>query len=1228
MAAVKIIGKVAVKVVPDTDTFKEVLQGKLDSIEKKIGDLKVNVVPQIDKSAEQVLKKQMEALRERLDGKNISFDVGIDKGDIARVEAAIAALTRDRRVEVKVDVDNVGVDSFVKSLLTLGGARPQIDALHEGFEKLKNIDYIAISTGVMATKVTLLGAAALATAGHVFTLGSDLLSIANVGLALPGIFAGMVISLGISAAAFKDFNKYVPQAAGYMSELQDVISTNFWDEAATQINAFVDGVFPILHKNLRETATLLGSFFGSFAASLGTTLNPALKGMFDDLGLSIQIAEKHTDSFANIIKVLGEAGAGFLPRLAGWFGDASDSFSNFLSKAQADGPLTEWINEGITNLKALGSVLKSTYDIFGGIADAAAEAGGASLTGLANGLEKISEAVNSEGFRTGLTDVFKTAFTMMEAINKTAGPGLEAMFLSLADVFNTVGPGLATSFGGIIGALGDTLSDPQLKADAVALFDGISKAMDNLTPAIAPIVSMMSSLGPVFAALLDAISAIGTQGIDKLAPTFVALSKAFVPLIQKVSGFFQNVLGDLTPVFQIMGENIAKVVKAFVPLVGAIEDLWNMLSPVLIPVLKIVVTILGDMLLGVVKGVTMVFKGLVKIIGGVVDVFKGIGDVIAGVFTGDFSRIGDGFKQIFGGLKDIILGALEAVAGAIWAWINGSFFSIFRNLGGKLFGKLLAPIKKAFDAVKEFLSPAMGRIFSVSSDGIAKVETVWTRMGDLMGKAIKPFIDAFKAIGGFIKGVFDVIVGIFNLFFGGIAIVIKTYIQIWVDIFKVAFKVVETVFSAAWTVISTLVTKAWQGIVEFFTTAMEGLYFLFKGPWDEIMDFLIGLWTNIKVQAMLIWDALRAFFTGFVDGVKVIFGDAWAAISTGVVAAFTAVKTFFVGIWDAIALVFTTVGGKVGTFLKNLWDDISKVAKDLWGGLKDWLRSKFDLIKADAEIVFTAIRNKLGDVWDAVQSKVTGVWNAVWKKIGDVWDSIKGTIGDAATSVKEALAETWTTIVTKVKGAWDDVSTKVVTGVKDVITEVSALPGKALTALTGIGSTLIASGNSLITGFITGMGQKFEDAKDNLLAFLKDLRDMLPFSPAKVGPFSGKGYTLYSGQALMGDFGKGMQSQERSVVSAALGVITQVSDVIDSASGDFEIAVRATLDTSALDTTAIGSLSSKVGSSVASPAAPAAAGGNVQIDNITIPLEDLQQLKSLEDFLDMLRVRTRQGVLS
>jgi hypothetical protein len=48
------------------------------------------------------------------------------------------------------------------------------------------------------------------------------------------------------------------------------------------------------------------------------------------------------------------------------------------------------------------------------------------------------------------------------------------------------------------------------------------------------------------------------------------------------------------------------------------------------------------------------------------------------------------------------------------------------------------------------------------------------------------------------------------------------------------------------------------------------------------------------------------------------------------------------------------------------------------------------------------------------------------------------------------------------------------------------------------------------------------------------VRNLLPFSPAKEGPLSGRGYTLYSGQALAEGLAEGIRQRAGKAVQAAL----------------------------------------------------------------------------------------------
>lgn len=88
---------------------------------------------------------------------------------------------------------------------------------------------------------------------------------------------------------------------------------------------------------------------------------------------------------------------------------------------------------------------------------------------------------------------------------------------------------------------------------------------------------------------------------------------------------------------------------------------------------------------------------------------------------------------------------------------------------------------------------------------------------------------------------------------------------------------------------------------------------------------------------------------------------------------------------------------------------------------------------------------------------------------------------------------------------------------------------------------MAAAGKALIDGFVAGMTSRFDGAKSAVKSLMTSLAKFFPHSPAKTGPFSGMGYTSYSGQALMQDFAKGIISQTGAVSSAANSALSPVA---------------------------------------------------------------------------------------
>ena len=79
-----------------------------------------------------------------------------------------------------------------------------------------------------------------------------------------------------------------------------------------------------------------------------------------------------------------------------------------------------------------------------------------------------------------------------------------------------------------------------------------------------------------------------------------------------------------------------------------------------------------------------------------------------------------------------------------------------------------------------------------------------------------------------------------------------------------------------------------------------------------------------------------------------------------------------------------------------------------------------------------------------------------------------------------------------------------------------------LNALSGAGQWLVQSGKAIIDGLISGIKGAISGAKDAVSGALQSIRDLFPFSPAKEGPFSGRGWVLYSGRSITAAFAQGV----------------------------------------------------------------------------------------------------------
>lgn len=960
-AALADLDRVDVKVNLD----EESLLAELDRLKEMERELPMTLT--VDKSSVGSLKAAIAAIDAELSRQaQIEIDVSLDKASLLAQRAEFAAIVAQMEAEAALaqkraqdaakaaekaakeaaDRAKKRADDAVKDfhrmtsaagtgLAAVTGLRLTGGIFKHFRDFFSTLDEKIPHLSVLSLALAGIGGVAIKSAASLFTLARSLAQIGPGAVALPGIFGGIAIGLGATVAVFRDFNKVLPDVKDRLSAIQDSMSEKFWAQAKGPISDMIDNLLPKFADGLDITATRLGNFFGALADGFSKSLGGnVLAGMFADLNKSITIFTGSAGSIAEIVRILGTAGAGRLPQLAEWVGKLTDQFAGFLANAEKTGKIDQWIDTAIVRIKSLGEVIKNASSFLTGIAEAAdAATPGDALQNLADGLGRLAAITNDAGWQAKLTGVLVAVDQMMNNISSRSG----AAFLKFWDNFSSTltvilpkaGEAIGTVFDGIYSMIGSA----PVQSGLIALFDGIAKGAEAMRPAFDALAPKMGATLELVGALAEAFGQVMSSVIQATAPVAAAIMETLTPVIEKIGPMMSGIFKDLAPVFAAVAEHIGKMKGPLLSLVDSFQRLWNIVGPVLVPVLTTLVTIISGALRGVFSGIALAISGVTQVITGVINVFKGFGNIFMGVIEaltgGGLGRLKTGFSQVFGGLKDIVVGALKAVAGALWAWLNGSLIGAVRG-------------------------------------GLVKMLGIW------------------------------------------------------------------------------------------------------KGGWKGILNAAKAVWNGIKGGATTFMGAVKGLITRGVNGVKTAWSQAW-----------------------------------------------------------------------------NAIKAILGPIWGAIKGVVSGAISAV-----------KGTITTTVNVIKGIWKGDWAAVRNTLSNAWDAMKTKVVTKAQEIFKKAKAMPGEILSALGNLGTKLKASGVALIQGFLDGISEKFRDVKSKVSGWMSDLRGLFPFSPAKWGPFSGKGYTTYSGRALMEDFGNGIMDGTAYTMKAATDAIDKVKEAQEKADSKAAKAAR------------------------------------------------------------------------
>ncbi|MFB7617831.1 hypothetical protein [Kitasatospora sp. NPDC056181] len=275
--------------------------------------------------------------------------------------------------------------------------------------------------------------------------------------------------------------------------------------------------------------------------------------------------------------------------------------------------------------------------------------------------------------------------------------------------------------------------------------------------------------------------------------------------------------------------------------------------------------------------------------------------------------------------------------------------------------------------------------------------------------------------------------------------------------------------------------------------------------------------------------ALLPALTPLLDGLTTVFDQLAPVVKTLVTElgkALAPVLEQLPVILTPLVAIFTTLTGALLPILTQLIVALSPSIQQI--------ATAFGQVMVALAPVLTQLATLLGKYLQTMLPLLTPIINAV----GQLAAIFANNFAQALTQiVVPALTMVAQILSGDFEGAVESAK-EVLRGLKQLaVREFTEMPGQILNVFATLGSGLYTAGTKIVQALIDGIKSRAGSVKNAVEDVLSAARNLLPFSPAKEGPFSGKGWSLYSGQSISQALADGIlagQSQVRAATASMM----------------------------------------------------------------------------------------------
>lgn len=503
------------------------------------------------------------------------------------------------------------------------------------------------------------------------------------------------------------------------------------------------------------------------------------------------------------------------------------------------------------------------------------------------------------------------------------------------------------------------------------------------------------------------------------------------------------------------------------------------------------------------------------------------------------------------------LGTIGQAIQATAAWTSsaqgmGTMVSFFQSLSaataavapllGQIAGIIGGVLAPAASQAIQVLAPFVSTVLENMRTGLEAIAPVLPVVAEQLGKAMETLAPILPQVGDAIAQILQAVAPLLPLVADMAANVLPTLIPIVVGFVEAAAKVLEWAIKI-WPILA-IVGAAIFGLVNPFGLVMVAV--------GALVGALVAFWPQIKEWVGNVVQSFRDLLAQARDkvnqleaSIKEKFSSMWNAAVQKVQGMWNGVVNWFRNGINWVKNLVTSWAYYIATKFFIIRNRIVNTISNAWNTVVGWFRNGINWVKNLVSGLAQKIATGFLIIKNRMSYTISSAWNHItgWFRKG-VAIAVRFVAG-LAQRVGTWFSNLRNSVVTRVSGMWSSVTTRFRNGARTVIEFVKSIPRRAVDALSNLGRRLYKSGQALIQGFIDGIKSMFKKIGKAAKGAVKKARDYFPFSPAKKGPFSGRGWVLYSGHSVGEAFAEGIEQRSRGV-----GAATQ--SLMDAAQGNLD----------------------------------------------------------------------------